>query len=331
MSRIIQFATTGGPEVLEFKDIEVPLPGPGEVRIRVKALGLNRAESMWRAGGYMEEVKLPGRLGYEAAGLVDAIGPDVTRFAVGDAVNTVPAFSQNQYGMYGELVLAPVSAVVKHPPSLSFEEAASIWMMFITVYGALIEAADLRAGDVVLITAASSSVGLAAIQLANMVGAIPIALTRTAAKRQQLLDAGAAAVVVTDEQDLIAEVMRITDGAGARVVFDAVGGPIFGKLLKAMKTSGILLVHGALSEEPAQIPYLDLLIKLPTIIGFEIKTWNTMGDPVRQKAAVEFITAGLASSALKPMIAKTFTLDEIVNAHRYLEANNQFGKIVVTV
>ncbi|MDB6143634.1 MAG: NADPH:quinone reductase [Pseudomonas sp.] len=329
MSRIIQFNTPGGPEVLTFKDIEVAAPGPGEVRIRVKALGLNRAESMWRTGEYIEEVKLPARLGYEAAGIVDAVGPDVTGFAVGDAVNTVPAFSQNQYGMYGELVLAPVSAVVKHPPSLSFEEAASIWMMFITVYGAFIEAAKLTTGDVVLIPAASSSVGLAAIQLANMVGAKPIALTRTGAKRQQLLDAGAAHVIATQEQDLVAEVMRITDGTGARVVFDPVGGPTFGKLIKAMTTGGMLLVYSALSEEPAQLSYLDLLIKLPTIVGYTI--WNTSGDPLRQKSAVEFILAGLASGALKPVIDKTFAFDEMVEAHRYLEANGQFGKIVVTV
>jgi NADPH:quinone reductase-like Zn-dependent oxidoreductase len=329
MSRIIQFTTPGGPEVLSFKDIEVGAPGPGEIRIRVKALGLNRAESMWRSGEYVEEVKLPARLGYEAAGIVDAVGPDVTGFAVGDAVNTVPAFSQNQYGMYGELVLAPVSAVVKHPPSLSFEQAASIWMMFITVYGAFIEAANLTAGDVVLIPAASSSVGLAAIQLANMVGATPIALTRTGAKRQRLLDAGAAFVIATEEQDLVAEVMQITEGAGARVVFDPVGGPSFGKLIKAMTTGGMLLVYGALSEEPAQLSYLDLLIKLPTIVGYTI--WNTSGDPVRQKAAVEFILAGLASGELKPVIDSTFAFDDIVAAHRYLETNAQFGKIVVTV
>jgi NADPH:quinone reductase-like Zn-dependent oxidoreductase len=329
MSRIIQFTTPGGPEVLSFKDIEVGAPGPGEIRIRVKALGLNRAESMWRSGEYVEEVKLPARLGYEAAGIVDAVGPDVTGFAVGDAVNTVPAFSQNQYGMYGELVLAPVSAVVKHPPSLSFEQAASIWMMFITVYGAFIEAANLTAGDVVLIPAASSSVGLAAIQLANMVGATPIALTRTGAKRQRLLDAGAAFVIATEEQDLVAEVMQFTEGAGARVVFDPVGGPSFGKLIKAMTTGGMLLVYGALSEEPAQLSYLDLLIKLPTIVGYTI--WNTSGDPVRQKAAVEFILAGLASGELKPVIDSTFAFDDIVAAHRYLETNAQFGKIVVTV
>ncbi|WP_345816801.1 zinc-dependent alcohol dehydrogenase family protein (plasmid) [Paraburkholderia sp. PREW-6R] len=329
MSRVIEFSSTGGPEVLEFKEVEVADPGPGEVRIRVKAIELNRAESMWRNGEYIEEVKLPARLGYEAAGFVDAVGPGVTGLLVGEAVNTVPAFSQNQYGMYGELVIAPVSAVVKHPPGLSFEEAASIWMMFITVYGAFIEAADLQAGDVVLIPAASSSVGLAAIQLVNMMGAIPIALTRTSAKRQQLLDAGAALVVVTEEQDLTAEVLQFTGGVGARVVFDPVGGPGLGKLVKAMKTGGILLAYGALSEEPAQFSYLDLLIKLPTIVGYTI--WNTSGDPARQKAAVEFITAGLAAGKLTPRIDRIFSFDEMVDAHRYLETNNQFGKIVVTV
>ncbi len=329
MSRIIQFTTPGGPEVLTYNDVEVAAPAAGEIRIRVKAIGLNRAESMWRTGEYIEEVKLPARLGYEAAGIVDAVGPGVTQFAVGDAVNTVPAFSQNQYGMYGELVLAPVSAVVPHPPSLSFEQASSIWMMFITVYGAFIEAAKLGKGDVVLIPASSSSVGLAAIQLANMVGATPIALTRTGAKRQQLLDAGAAHVIATEEQDMVAEVLRITNGAGARVVFDPVGGPSLGKLIQAMTTGGMLLVYGALSEEPSELSYLDLLIKLPTIIGYTI--WNTSGDPVRQKAAVEFILGGLASGALKPVIDKTFAFDDMVEAHRYLEANGQFGKIVVTV
>lgn len=329
MSRIIQFSTHGGPEVLTYKEVDVAEPTAGEVRIRVKALGLNRAESMWRTGEYIEEIKLPARLGYEAAGIVDAVGPGVTKFAVGDTVNTVPAFSQNQYGMYGELVLAPVSAVVPHPPSLTFEQASSVWMMFITVYGAFIEAAKLRAGDVVLIPAASSSVGLAAIQLANMVGATPIALTRTSAKRQQLLDTGAAFVIATEEQDMAAEVLRITNGAGARVVFDPVGGPSLGKLIKAMSVGGILLVYGALSEEPSELSYLDMLIKLPTIIGFTI--WSTTGDPVRQKAAVEFILGGLASGALKPVIDRTFAFDEMVEAHRYLEANGQFGKIVVSV
>jgi NADPH:quinone reductase-like Zn-dependent oxidoreductase len=307
----------------------VPAPAADEVRIKVKALGLNRAESMWRRGKYVEDAKLPARLGYEASGIVDAVGSAVTGLAVGDAVSTIPAFSMNLYGVYGELVLAPAYAVVKNPAGLSFEEASSIWMMFITAYGALVEIAKIKAGDTVLIPAASSSVGLAAIQITRMSGATAVALTRTAAKRQQLLDAGASHVIVTGEQDLEPEVMKITDGKGARVVFDPVGGPLFSKLIAAMASGGILFVYGALSEEPTILPMLEVTGKLPIIQGYTI--WSICSDAVRLKTAVEFVTQGLASGALKPAIDRTFPFDQIVDAHRYLEANDQFGKIVVTV
>src|SRR6266849_4503372 len=138
MSRTIKFAHAGGPEVLEFIETEVPAPGPREVRIKVKAIGINRAESMWRNDKYVEPVKFPAGLGYEAAGVVDAVGKDVTAFAVTDIVSTLPAFSLNRYFTYGEVIVVPDYAVVKHPKSLSFVEAASVWMMFMTAYGALI-------------------------------------------------------------------------------------------------------------------------------------------------------------------------------------------------
>ncbi len=329
MSRIVRFAASGGPEVLAFEDVAIPEAGPGEVRIQVKAIGINRAEAMFREDAYIESPILPARLGYEAAGIVDSVGEGVTGFAPGDAVNTVPAFSMNSYGMYGEVVLAPVHAVVKHPPSLSYAEAASIWMMFVTAYGALIEDAKLTAGDVVLIPAASSSVGLAAIQLTNLAGATPIALTRTGAKRQQLLDAGARHVIATEEQDLVSEVLKLTGGQGARVIFDPVGGPNFLKLMEVLAFSGTIYLYGALSHQATPIPVLDFLAKMQTIKAHNI--WLTSGDPVRQKAAVDYILGGLASGRLKPIIDKIFAFDEIVEVHRYLEANGQFGKIVVTV
>src|ERR1700677_5287503 len=134
MSRTIQFAKAGGPEVLQFIDTTVPSPSAHEVRIKVKAIGINRAESMWRNDKYVEPVKFPAGLGYDASGIIDALGKDVTGFAVGDAVSTIPAFSMNQYFTYGEIILIPGYAVVKHPNSLSFIEAASVWMMFITAY-----------------------------------------------------------------------------------------------------------------------------------------------------------------------------------------------------
>ena len=197
MSRTIKFTKAGGPEVLEFIETKVKAPGPHEVRIKVKAIGINRAESMWRNDKYVEPVKYPAGLGYEAAGIVDAVGQDVTGIAVGDEVNLIPSFSMTQYTTYGEVIIAPDYAVVKHPKSLSFVEAASIWMMFLTAYGALIEDAKVTKGDFVIIPGASSSVGLAAIQIANYAGATSIALTRTSEKRKQLLGAGAVHVIST--------------------------------------------------------------------------------------------------------------------------------------
>ena len=183
MARVVRFHKTGGPEVLQIEEVEVPPPGKGEVQISIKALGLNRAESMFRSGQYLEDPKLPARLGYEAAGTVAAIGPGVQGFKVGDAVSTIPSFSLNDYGLYGDLANAPVHAVTHHPASLSWVEAAAVWMQYLTAYGALIDIAKLTKGDTILIPAASSSVGLAAIQIANKVGAVPVALTRGQSKR----------------------------------------------------------------------------------------------------------------------------------------------------
>src|SRR6201982_1196109 len=128
MSRSIKFAKAGGPEVLEFVEVQVPAPGPSEVRIKVKAIGINRAEAMWRTDMYIEPVKFPAGLGYEAAGLVEAVGKDVSGFAAGDEVNVIPSFSQNDYATYGEVILIPDYAVVRQPKALSFTEAASVWM-----------------------------------------------------------------------------------------------------------------------------------------------------------------------------------------------------------
>jgi NADPH:quinone reductase-like Zn-dependent oxidoreductase len=329
MSRTIKFAQAGGPEVLEFIETEVPAPGPHEIRIKVEAIGINRADSMWRNDKYVESPIFPAGLGYEAAGIVDAVGKDVADFAVGDTVSTIPAFSLNKYFTYGEVILAPDHAVVKHPESLSFVEAASVWMMFITAYGALVFDAQLKAGDFVIIPAASSSVGLAAIQIANYAGATPIALTRTSEKKQRLHEAGAPYVIATQEQDMLAEVMRITDGNGARVAFDPVGGPDFPKLIAALTFQGIAYIYGALSEDDTTIRVLEMIPKNAVVKGYSIQL--VTGDTERRKAAVDYVTKGLASGALKPIIDRIFKFDEMVDVHRYLENSGQFGKIVVTL
>jgi NADPH:quinone reductase-like Zn-dependent oxidoreductase len=329
MARVVRFHEIGGPEVLKIEEVQVPPPGMNELQIRIHALGLNRAESMFRSGQYLEEPKLPARLGYEAAGTVAAIGQGVQGFRIGDAVSTIPSFSLNAYGLYGDLANAPVHAVTHHPASLSWAEAAAVWMQYLTAYGALIDIADLKSGDTVAIPAASSSVGLAAIQIANKVRATPIALTRGKSKRQALLDAGAAHVIASDEQDLVKEILALTSGKGARIVFDPVGGPTIAKLAQATARLGTLFVYGALSPEPTPLPLMEFLGRWLTIRGYVML--EITSDPQRLERGKRFINEGLAEGSLKPIIAKTFPLEEIVEAHRYLESNQQIGKVVVMV
>ena len=235
----------------------------------------------------------------------------------------------NDHDTYGELVVVPAHAVVKQPPSLSFTEAASVWMMFVTAYGALIEDAKVGAGDVVLIPAACSSVGLAAVQIARATGATAVALTRTSAKRQQLLDAGAHHVTATAECDLVAEVARITGGKGARVAFDPVGGPALAKLASALAMGGVIYLYGWLSGATTDLPVLEMIAKVVTVKAHNI--WLTSGDEVRRKRAVEFVTAGLQTGALRLVIDRVFAFDDMVAVHRCLEQGRQFGEIVVTV
>jgi len=328
MSRIVRFRQKGGPEVLQFEEVEEAPPGPGEVTVKIKAIGLNRAESMFRSGPYVEDPVFPARLGYEGAGLVTAVGPDVQGFAVGDAVSLIPTMSITQWGSYGETATFPADNLVKHPNTLSWEKAAAIWMQYVTAYGALIEIGELRKGDFVLITAASSSVGLAAIQVALAVGAIPIAATRTFSKADALKRAGAAYVIATQEEDLASRVMDITGGAGARLAFDPVAGPLLEHIAHAMAPHGLVIEYGALSSEATPFPLFPSLMKFLTIHGFQYK--QVVGDAEKLERAKTFILDGLASGALDPIIDRVFPLDQIVEAHRYLESNQQFGKIVVT-
>ncbi|HET8728411.1 MAG TPA: zinc-dependent alcohol dehydrogenase family protein [Alphaproteobacteria bacterium] len=329
MARVVRFHELGGPEVLRIENLDVPGPGRGEVQIRVKALGLNRAEALLRSGSYIETPTLPSGLGLEAAGIVETVGEGVGGFAPGEAVSVVPPRSMVRWPAYGELATFPVELVVKHPPSLGWEGAAAVWMQYLTAYGALVDIAKLRSEDFIVITAASSSVGLAAIQIANMVGATAIAVTRTSGKKRALLESGAAHVVASAEEDLEARLKDIAGREGVRIVFDPIGGPIFEPLTAAMSRGGILIEYGGLSPEQTPFPLFTVLSKCLTLRGYLVH--EVIGDPARLEAAKAFVLDGLTSGSLQPVIAKTFPFDQIVEAHRFLESNEQLGKIVVTV
>ncbi len=327
--KIVRFHKTGPAEVLQFDELPLPEPGPGEVRLGVKALGLNRAEVMFRNGQYLEEPVLPANNGYEAAGVIDAVGEGVDASWVGKTVSTVPGtFKLSKHGVYGEVAVVPLGGVAEYPSTLSSEEGTSIWMQYLTAYGGLIWIAKIAKGDFIVITAASSSVGLAAIEMVKAEGGISIAVTRSAAKKAQLLELGADHVIVSDEEDLVARVNEITGGKGARVVFDPIGGTIVDSLANAAAYHGILLEYGALATEPTPFPLFAALGKGLTVRGYTV--FELTRDPAFAKAK-QYVFEHLASGAFKPIIDKTFPFAEIVAAHRYMESNAQVGKIVVTL
>jgi len=329
MPKIVRFHELGGPEVLKIDDLPSREPSSGEVRLRVQAIGLNRAESMFFHGRYLEAPQLPARLGYEAAAVVDAVGPGVDKSWLGKQVSTIPSFSMNAYGVFGEEAITPVAALGEYPARLSAAEGAAIWMQYLTAYGALIEFGRLKKGEFVLITAASSSVGIAAIEIAKAEGAISIAATRTSAKKNELAGIGADHVIPTEEEDLPARVKEITGGKGARLIFDPIAGPFLQKLAEAAATHGTIFEYGALSAQPTPFPLFEALGKWLTIRGYTLIEITTV--PQKLEAAKKYVYDRLEDGRFRPKLARTFPFAQTVDAYRYLESNAQVGKIVVTV
>ncbi len=329
MARIVRFHHFGGPDVLKFEHMDPRPLAAEEVRIKVQAIGINRADILMRSGTYIERPALPSGLGLEAAGIVEAVGCAVAQVRVGDMVSTIPPISMARWPAYGEVAIFPARHIVRHPPDIDFVTAAASWMQYLTAYGALIDIAGIRAGEPVLITAASSSVGLAAIQIANAVGAVPIACTRSPAKRQALLEAGAHQVVECDDPMSAANLLKAGGDRGFRVVFDPVAGPAFTSITAAMAPGGILIEYGGLSSQPTPFPVGDVLTKMLTLRGYLVH--EVVTDSTRLDRAKAYILDGLACGALKPLIAATFPFERIADAHAFVELNQHVGKVVVTV
>ena len=328
MSKIVRVYQLGGPEELRLEDTDIGEPGPGEVRLRVESIGLNRSEAGFRAGQYPVKPKLPTLIGYEGVGVIEALGSGVDGYKTGERVCVMPTYTLGEYGMYAEKTIVPARSLTPCPPGLGIIESAAVWMPYFTALG-IIEVGRATMGDYVLIRAASSSVGLSAIQLANWTGAIPIAATRKSDKAAALKAHGAKHVVATDESDVVEEVRRITGGKGARIVFDPVGGPDVAKLALCAAEEGWIIIYGGLSGKETPYPHWPV-----ALAGLSMRGWVAAAiwrKPERFVRYRDLILRGLADGHLKPVIAKTFPLTQIVEAHRYLESNQQMGKVVVTV
>lgn len=337
MSRMVRFHAFGGPEVLGTETLPVPEPAPGEVRIAVQAIGLNWADVLWRRRLYIEDAQLPSGLGNEAAGTVEAVGAGVQGLAPGDRVAVLPGAHQGRYPTYGERILFPASHVVRHPANLSAEQAATAYMAFLTGYFALFEIARLRRGGTVLVTGASSGTGLAALQMARAEGLTAIATTRTPAKRQALYDAGAAHVVVTQQEDVVEAVRGHTGGRGVDLVYDGVGGPLFERLGDAVAPRGWYLLYGLSGGAELAYPVTAQFRRSWRFHVYKVLEFTgsaSMGLPRDEAAlrrALRFIEAGLADGRFALPIDRRFALADVVQAHAYLERGAHTGKVVLTV
>jgi len=337
MAKIVQFTEFGGPEVLQLNEIDLRQPNAGEVKLAVKAIGLNRAETMLRENQYIVTPDLPSGLGYDASAEVIAIGSSVSSISVGDRVITIPAFSQSKNGVYGEEAIVPENACWPWPEGLSAEEAACIGTNYTTVYFGLKNVGRLNPGDTILLTAATGGVGFAAIEIAKEMNAIVIATTRKQNKVQALLDAGADHVVVTGEDDLVSRVQEITDGIGVQVVFDAIAGTMIPQLFECLGQGGRCVIYGIVDPSSPQIDIMPFMVKGLSLLSHAVVYFTgypDLGLPQNLaaiKEAKEFLLPRLADGRLKPKISETFKLEEVAEAHRALESNKQVGKIVLMV
>ena len=340
-TKAIRFYKNGGPEVLTTEEIVRPQPKGSEVSIRVQAIALSRTDLLWREGSYFEQPVFPAQIGYDAAGVIESVGPEVQNLKVGNHVSTFPAASLLDYAAHGEAVIYPEHALLAYPENLKAERAAAANTGLLAAYFALVEHAALKPDQHVVVTAAGSSMGLAAIQLVNALGARSIAISRSVAKREKLAAAGAHHVLIAGIDDVQEAVLEITGGHGADVVYDGVAGPGLEELVWATKRFGHVIVYGYLGGMGNTTPiplgacFLRGLNLHASYRIFDFTGHPRLGIPANLEAverAKRLVFGGLASELFKPVIDRVFVgLDKYAAAHRYMETNAQTGKILVSL
>ncbi|GII92547.1 zinc-dependent alcohol dehydrogenase family protein [Sinosporangium siamense] len=315
---------------LVVREVDVPTPGPDEVLIRVSAYGLNQADILLMNGRHYTSSDFPMRLGYEASGVVEAVGAKVTRFQVGDKVSTIPNV-EDAYSCANEFALAREAFTTPWPEGWSAAEATGFWMQYLTAYYPMKELFPLSEGDWVFITAASGGTGLGMIRMAKALGARVIASTRTSEKREFLLKEGADATVATAEENVTEALMAITGGEGVRLVSDGISGGFVAEYVDALAVGGIAFVHGALSgTNDLAFPVLPLVRRKAGVHGYSLI--NETRDPVTLQRGIDFVTQGIADGVLgRPVIDSTFPLSEAAAAYDRMKSGVQRGKIVVTM
>ena len=331
----------GGFEALRFEDLPTPVPGPHEVRVRIRAAGLNALDTWVRRGVPGHTFPLPLVPGSDGAGVVDAVGPGVKAFAVGDEVVVIPSLScgvcepcslgsdnlcvryqilgETRDGCCAEYVVLPERAVWPKPSWVSFEDAAAFPLVFMTAWSMLVAKACLRPGETVLVLAAGSGVGSAAIQIAKLHGCRVITTVGSGAKVEKARALGADHVIDHSKERFVDAVRKLTDKRGVDIVFEHVGAATFADSIKCLVRGGRLVTCGATTGADVQINLRALFFKNLALIG------NTMGRKGDLRRLLRLFDQG----RLRPVVDRVLPMTQVGEAHRLLETRQAFGKIVL--
>lgn len=319
--KAIQIVETGGPEVLQLADLPIPVPGPGQVLMRVEVVGVNFIEIYFRKGIYKSA--LPLIPGSEAAGTIEELGPGVTGFATGDAVA-----STSVLGSYAEYVLVSPAQLVKIPDGLAPEKAAAAMLQGMTAHYLSHSTYPLKAGETALVHAGAGGVGLLLTQMATRIGARVITTVSTKEKAELSREAGASAVILYSEQDFEAEVKQLTDGKGVDVVYDSVGKSTFEMSLNCLRPRGTLVLFGASS---GPVPPFDLaqLASRGSLYITRPSLWHYLATRAELEWRAGDVLNWVSNDQLKLRMEHIYSLAEAAQAQADLENRKTTGKILL--
>ncbi len=319
--KAIQIHETGGPEVLRLAELPIPEPGPGQVLMRVEAIGVNFVEIYFRKGVY--KMTLPFTPGTEAAGTVEELGPGVTGFSTGEAVA-----SASVLGSYAEYALVSAAQLVKVPAGVSLEQAAAAMLQGMTAHYLAYSTYPLKEGETALVHAGAGGVGLLLTQMAAKLGARVITTVSTPAKAELSREAGASDVILYSEQDFVAEVKRLTLGKGVHVVYDSVGKATFEGSLNCLRPRGMLVLFGGAS---GPVPPFDLiqLSSKGSLFVTRPSLWHYIATREELEWRANKVLGWVASGDLKLRMEHVYELADAARAQIDLEARRTTGKILL--
>lgn len=309
-------------------DIPVAEPEEDEIRIKVDAFSLNYGDYELFANNYMFSMELPARFGDECSGVVDAVGEGVTNFKIGDKVSTIPWMNEG-YGVDGEFAIVPAKFAAHYPDNLSPEEASCIWVAYLTAYYALFEVAKIKANDFVLITAGSSSAGMAAMELCKMVGAKTIATSRTNKNRDFLYEIGYDHVIAQSDNNMSDSILDFSDGKGVRIIYDPIGGKIVQEYANGLAQNAIIFLYGGMDPNPTILPEIEMTQKAACFRPFSV--YNHVYKKDSRERGIKFIYNALQRGYIKSYVEKVYSLNNFLEAFEdQLKSTIRRGKMVIS-